>query len=200
MMRLIFAVLGLVFAGAIFFLYTKPAYDGVQATQAQIAEYNAALDKATELQQLKQTLLSRYNALDPNALDRLQKMLPDHVDNISLILELDNLAGRYGMALANVDISSPQSTASTATPLGSIGASGQRYDSLTLRFSTRGSYDDFTAFLADLESSLRVVDLVSLSLSPGGIVSAQDRSGKKVSGPPVPIYNYDITLRTYWLK
>jgi len=200
MMRLIIAVLGFVAAGGIFFFYTKPAYDGIQSTQIQIAQYNAALDKATELQQLKQTLLSRYNALDPEALARLQKMLPDHVDNISLILELDNVASRYGMALANVDVSAPQSTASSATALGSIGASNQKYDSLTFKFSTKGTYDDFLRFLSDLQSSLRIVDLVSLSLSAGG--SAAQAPAAKVPPKPAekPIYNYDITLRTFWLK
>jgi Tfp pilus assembly protein PilO len=105
MIRLFLALLMLIVAGSLFFMYTKPGYDALHVTETKIAQYNAALDKAAELQQLKQTLLSRYNALDPNDLSRLQKMLPDHVDNIGLILELDNLASRYGMALANVDIS-----------------------------------------------------------------------------------------------
>jgi len=190
-MRLIFAVIGLVCAGAIFFLYTKPTYDSIQVVQGQIAEYNTALDKATELQQLKQTLLSRYNAIDPNELDRLQKMLPDQVDNIGLILELDSLATKYGMALANVDVSSPANDGS-ATPVGSIGASSQTYDSLTLKFSTNGTYEQFLKFLSDLQSSLRVVDLVSLSLAA--------ETGPQAGSSSDPVYTYDITLRTYWLK
>ncbi len=198
MFRLIFAIAILVAAGAIFFVYTKPAYDATSATQAQIGQYNAALDKATQLQQLKQSLLSKYNALDPSSLDRLQKLLPDHVDNISLILELDNLATRYGMALANVDVSTPSSASTAATPLGSIGSASQTYDSLTFRFSTKGTYNQFLEFLGDLQSSLRIVDLVSLSLAEDTAATAAQ--GKTASAPSQPIYDYDITLRTYWLK
>lgn len=198
MMRLILATVGLLLAGGIFFLYTKPAYDGTQAVQAQVAQYNAALDKATELQQLKQTLLSRYNAFNPVDLDRLQKMLPDHVDNISLILDLDNLAGRYGMALVNVDVSSPQSVASAATPLGAIGASSKKYDSVTLKFSTRGTYTDFLLFLTDLESSLRVVDLSSLSIS--STLAPASGQQAQIQASSEPVYNYNVALRTYWLK
>ena len=139
--RLIIGTIAILIAGGVFFFYTQPSYDTVQAQQAQIDQYNQALDKAAELQTLKQTLLSRYNSFDPNALDRLQKLLPDHVDNIALILDLDSIATRYGLALQNVDIS----TAGVATPanqtaIGAIGSTNQAYDSLTLTFTTQGTY------------------------------------------------------------
>ncbi|MEY4747223.1 MAG: hypothetical protein RLZZ416_272 [Candidatus Parcubacteria bacterium] len=203
MTRLLFALVGLILAGGIFIFYTRPAYDNVQASQVEIVGYNAALDKARELQQLKQTLLSRFNAFDPANLDRLQKLLPDHVDNVRLILDLDNLANRYGLSLQNVDISSSAAQdKKSQTAIGAIGASSQKYDSLTLTFSTRGTYANFYQFLSDLESSLRIVDLASLSLTPESRSPVAAPAGKK--GEPVqtpePIYAYNITLRTYWLK
>lgn len=195
MIRLILATIAFIAAGAIFFLYTQPAYDTVQATQAQIAQYNAALDKATELQQLKQSLLARYNAFDPNSLARLQKLLPDHVDNIALILDLDSIASRYGLAMQNVDIATSDSqTPTNQTPVGAIGGSNQAYDSLTLTFSTQGTYDSFIQFLTDLETSLRIVDLVSLTISPAAAANGPQGPSSQSS------YNYNITLRTYWLK
>ncbi len=199
MMRLIIAVLGMTLAGGIFFLYTKPSYDSVQATQAEISQYDAALDKASELQKLKQSLLSRYNAFNPNELNRLHKLLPDHVDNVRLILDLDNLAGQFGLSLQNVDVSSSANReAKSQTAIGVIGTSNQKYDSLTLSFRTRATYTNFLEFLGGLESSLRIVDLVSLSIEP-------DSAGAVSTGPTrgsvsEPIYNYNITLRTYWLK
>ena len=188
-MKLIFAIVGVVAAGAIFFFYTRPAYDGIQLAQAQINDYNTALDKAAELQTLKQSLLSRYNSFNPSDIERLQKLLPDHVDNVRLILDLDSLAGRYGLSLQNVDVSKIDSGKSQ-TALGAIGSSNQKYESLTLKFSTRGTYANFEQFLRDLETSLRIVDLASLSLTDS---SEAGRVGE-------PLYTYDITLRTYWLK
>lgn len=198
MTRLIIAIVALVAAGGIFFAYTKPAYDTVQASQVQIAQYNQALDKAAELQQLKQGLLSRYNAFDPQALGRLQKLLPDHVDNIALILDLDSIASRYGLALQNVDVSrSGGTTPTNQTAIGAVGSSNRGYDSLTLTFSTQGTYANFLQFLTDLETSLRVVDLVSLKVASGASGGAPSGS---VKGPSEPTYSYTITLRTYWLK
>jgi len=199
MVRIITAIVALVLAGGIFFFYTQPAYDTVQTAQAQINDYNAALDKAAELQQLKQSLLSRYNAFDPGSLDRLQKLLPDNVDNIGLILELDNLAGRYGLALQNVDVSTADSqTPAGGAAIGAIAGANQNYSSLTLTFGTAGSYDSFVKFLTNLESSLRVVDLVSLTIASGA--STNQGTIGHTGTAAQPSYTYNIILRTYWLK
>lgn len=194
MVKLILGVVFMCAAGAVFFLYTQGAYDSMKGTQAKIAEYNTALDKAAELQKLKQNLLERFNAFDPQALDRLKKLLPDHVDNIALILDLDSIAGRYGLALQNVDVSSsaPQ-TKSRQVAVGAIGTANQGYDSLTFSFSTQGTYSNFLQFMTALESSLRVVDLSSLAIGRASSVPGTGASKE-------PLYSYNLTLRTYWLK
>ncbi len=187
--KTIIAVVIFVVAGFVFFFYTKPAYATVGDLQAQIAQYQQALDKAAQLQALKQKLLARDNSFNPSDLSRLQTMLPDHVDNIGLILELDNLASHYGMALENVDVATAQSGTSDQSAGAVVGASAQKYDSLTLHFATYGTYDNFRSFLTDLESSLRIVDLQALTLSAQG-----------TPGSSATAYHYDMTIKTYWLK
>ncbi len=191
MTRYIISLVLMIAAGAIFFLYTKPTYDGVQVEAAQIAEYDAALQKAAELQAVKQNLLTKYNNFDPQSLERLQKLLPDHVDNVALILDLDNLAGQYGLGLENVDVSTPASAATSKSAVGAAGGAGLKYDSVTISFSTRGTYPKFLDFMQSLEKSLRVVDLVALSIDQDGTGPAQGSE---------PQYAYKLTLRTYWLK
>ncbi len=189
MTRTILSLCILAASGAIFFLYTKPAYDSVRIVQAQISEYDQALAKAGELQKLKETLLSRFNAFNPTDIDRLQKLLPDHVDNVRLVLDLDTLANQRGFALQNVVISAPGTeTVPGREPV--IGRDRQTFDSLTLRFATAGTYPKFVEFMKALEESLRIVDVVSLTLDPDSSATAGGE----------PIYRYDITLRTYWLK
>jgi Tfp pilus assembly protein PilO len=189
MSRTLFSLLFLGAAGGLFFFYTKPAYDGVRTVQTQIDQYDQALNKAAELQRLKQSLLSRYNAFNPADVDRLHKLLPDHVDNVRLVLDLDTLASQHGFALQNVVIDAPGTTAQDEQV--SIGPSRQTYDSLTLKFATSGTYPKFVEFINSLESSLRLVDVVALTMDP-------DASGNGT--PTDPVYRFDITLRTYWLK
>jgi Tfp pilus assembly protein PilO len=190
MFRTIISIVGVLGAIGIFFFYTRPTYDDVQVTQSKIVEYDAALQKAAELQALKQDLLKKYNAFNPNDLDRLKKLLPDHVDNVRLILDLDSLAQRHAMAVQNVVVTTQQVDSATQSAVGAISSSKQGYDSITMKFTTQSTYPTFQQFLSDLESSLRIVDLVSLKITP----STDGSTGKE------PGYSFDVTIKTYWLK
>ncbi len=191
MMRFIIAILGFSIAGGVFVLYTKPSYDSVKVVQAEIAQYDQALDRANELQALKQSLLSRYNTFDPQDIERLHKLLPDHVDNVRLVLDFDNLANKHSLAIQNVVIGrgTPDAVPGRTQNVEVIGGTVKAYESLTLKFSTQGTYQGFVTFMEDVQASLRIVDLVSLTLAP----ASADQEGE-------PVYRYDVTIRTYWLK
>lgn len=189
MIRMIIAAILIIAAGAVFFVYTQPTFDSLQSARAQSSEYDQALAKAAELQQLKNSLLSRYNSFNPSDLNRLQIMLPDSVDNIRLILDLNNMAATYGMALQNVVVNAPLSTPTGA--ISTLSAGGQKYGSLTLQFSTNGTYTQFKQFLGDLERSLRIVDIETISIQSSSAPTAPGVS---------PSFTYNMTVRTYWLK
>lgn len=199
MVKIIVSVISLTVAAGVFFMFTESHYNNTKALQLNIDRHNQALEKSAELKKLQETLLSRFNAFKKSDIDRLHKLLPDHVDNVRLILDLDHLASTFGMALQNVVISPPASENAENTVIGSIGAGKQKYDSLTMKFSTHGTYAKFIAFMEGLESSLRIVDLVALSLTPEGAESG----GTKIAGAQsasAPSYKYEITIRTYWLR
>ena len=196
MIRNLFALIALVAAIGIFFLYTDPSYSQIQTLSAQNAQYDAALANATQLEQFKQTLLTRFNSFNPTDLKRLSTMLPDQVDNIRLILDLDNIAASHGMAMQNVNVSASASQSGNTTAVGAITTAQQPYNSLTLQFTTTGTYTQFKQFLGDLQSSLRIVDVVSLVISntvPSAVTAGQGASA-------APQYTYVMTLQTYWLR
>lgn len=187
------SIVALVAAGAIFFMYTQPTYDKVKDSAVQIAQYDEALTKANELLKLRDTLLEQRKKFRDEDITRLEKLLPDHVDNVRLILDIDSLAGKHGMAIQNVVVSSSQTAKSSQTAIGTVSSSKQKYDSLTIKFNTQGTYENFRTLLDDMQKSLRVVDLVSLSIAPAG-------AGTPTGPNSAPLYNFEIALRTYWLK
>jgi Tfp pilus assembly protein PilO len=142
--------------------------------------YNQALNRSRELLNVRDQLVSRFNAFPQSNLSRLEKLIPDHVDNVRLILDLDAIAIKYGMRVRNVSISSDQ----TRVERGALGSGDKPYESVILSFSVSGSYDTFRQFLTDLEHSLRLVDVVGLSFTSN----------------EVGIYNYTLSVKTYWLK
>jgi Tfp pilus assembly protein PilO len=179
MIRFLIPIFLLASSAGLFFLYIDPTYQTILELRAQEAQFNEALNRSRELQQARDTLLSRYNTFSQSDVDRLTKLLPDNVDNVRLILDIDGIASKYNMRTRNVTVTDSSSDDSNA-----IGTNQGPVGSVVLNFSVTATYDNFTRFIKDLESSLRIVDLVGLSFT-----SEQGDA-----------YDFDVSLRTYWLK
>ncbi|MCI0619679.1 type 4a pilus biogenesis protein PilO [Candidatus Wolfebacteria bacterium] len=178
-MRLITPIILILAATALYIWYINPTYADVRTLRTEEAQYDAALTRSQELIAVRDALLTTYNAFPTRELERLQRMLPDHVDNVRLILDIDNIAAQYGMALQNISIGEAASRG------GDIGADTSPTGAITLSFTVRAPYDSFQNFLMDLEDSLRIVDVTELSFATA------DETG---------LTGYTVTLRTYWLK
>ena len=183
-MKGILPIIALVIAGLAFYFYIDPTYKEIQTLRAEEATLSAALTRALELQATRDQLLSRYNTFNPEDLARLEKMLPDHVDNVRLALDMDSLAASYGMRIRNVSIEKPDEKKPQGRKTQVVGPDERTYESMALSFTVTGQYDTFRTFLADLEKSLRLVNLEQLSFS----------------STDVGLYDFTVTLRTYWLK
>jgi Tfp pilus assembly protein PilO len=164
-----------------FFGFVDPRYEGIKVLRAESAQYGNALDNARKLQEIRDSLRSTYNTIPTKDLDRLKKLLPDHVDNVRLIIDISDIARQYGLTLRsvkNVDAAVVAKERETfdleESPIGSV----------TLNFSVDAAYNNFVAFLKDLEASLRIVDITSLSFE------VRD----------VSTYTFDVGIKTYWLK
>jgi Tfp pilus assembly protein PilO len=200
-MRYITPVILIGIAIAFFFMVTNPIYNDISSKKGEVTSYNEALDNSKALANVRDQLTAKYNAIDSNNLIKLQTLLPDNVNNIRLILEIEQIASPFGMVLSDVkyDASTPAAgvaAADTATVVqgGNTNTSTSKdYGTFDLEFSTSGTYDNFINFTKSLESNLRIVDISSVSFSSDTAVSTS-----KTSSPD--IYQYDFKIKTYWLK
>ena len=167
-----------------FFFYVNPAYKDIQVLQEESEQFDEALDKSKELQKIRDELLLKYNSFSSDDLDRLEKLLPDNVDNVRLVLDLDGIASTYGLSVRDVTISSEDEEENKEVNI--IGPKGNLFNSINLSFSVTATYNDFLLFLRDLEESLRIVDIRGLSFEA------------PIEGSNFSEYN--ISLETYWLK
>ncbi len=179
MMRIIMPLLLLAAAIGLFVVYTNPTYQQVQAQSAQASQLNDALLKAQQLQSLRDQLMAKRNAFAASDLTKLQNILPDNVDNIRLILDINNVAYRHGLTLSNLKLNTSSDSQGNNTVVGSTGPIG----SLQIGFSVTTDYNTFIAFLQDLEHSERLIDITDISF-------VTDTSS---------LTTYNITFRTYWL-
>lgn len=181
-MRFVIPSVLLIAAIGLFVVYTNPTYQSSQEITMQVSSYDEALDRSQELRRARDELLARRNTFATEDLQKLQRMLPDNVDNIRLIIEINNIASKHALALQNVELGE-LSDSRQARSTFSVGASGDPIGSVDVSFSLSTTYEKFLAFLADLERSLRIVDVQGITFSADETVS-----------------QYNLTIRTYWLQ
>lgn len=162
----------------LFFGYVDPTYSEIKALNAEKASYDEALDNSKNLQQERDKLRDKLDAMPGADLDGLAKLLPDNIDNVRLIIDIDEMAKKYGMSIRNFKTDAAEKKET-------IGRDNSAYGTLTLTFSTSASYTIFLAFMRDLERSLRLIDISSISFTA-------------VDGNP--LYDYNVAIKTYWLK
>lgn len=177
---------------ALFFVYTSPIYNDVNLLREEMSAYNEALNNSKALEQERDKLTQKYNAIGGENLSKLQKLLPEGVDNIRLVLELEKLALPYGMVLKDVkyDATQKDAVASPGVIQGAVTSPNAHkdYGVWSLEFSTEGSYSNFINFLKDIENNLRIVDVTSVSFASSTTGNLSDS------------YKYSLKVKTYWLK
>ena len=181
----------------VFMTLTSPLYSDIQALRETSASYDQALTNSKDLEKERDKLTQVYNSIEPENLNKLQKLLPDNVDNIRLILEIEKIAAPYGMVLRDVKYDTDKTSATEASAPIQGGDTTQiahkEYGVWSLGFSTNGTYNNFMSFIKDLESNLRIVDISSISFS-------SDIGGAGLNPAFKEAYKYDFKIKTYWLK
>ncbi|MBP9711756.1 MAG: hypothetical protein KBD55_01860 [Candidatus Pacebacteria bacterium] len=183
--------------------FTNPLYQSIGELKIKVSSYDEALSNSKALEIERDKLSAKYKAINPENLSKLEKLLPENVDNIRLILEIEKIASPYGMALKDVkyddeikDTGTKASTPKTAPVAqgGSAPAEKKDYGTWNLEFSTTATYDNFISFVQDLESNLRIVDISSVEFS--SVESGSSNSTQSST----PVYKYVFKIKTYWLK
>lgn len=172
---------------AIFFTYTDPTYKEVKALNVKYAQYQDVLNKSEELLKQRKNLQDKYTSFAEDDISKLKKLLPDTVDNVRLIIDIDEIAKRkeFNLLIKNVRLDdSKASKAGVKDSANTITSGDSKYGTIPMGFSVSADYDTFLGFLEALESSLRIVDVTNISLKQGAN----------------NVYSFDVSLKTYWLK
>lgn len=199
-MRYIFLLIIIAVSIGSVILIVKPRYENLKQARTDVSSYGSSLDTAEKLKQSREELIAKYNAIPKNDLDSLKTLLPDAVDNIRLIIQIDSIAQKNNLStLRDVDYqkvediqTSPSADGGEATTI----APSLPYGDLSLSFQTAGTYANFLAFVADLEQNLRLVDIVSVDFSTNEGQQGQQEQSQN----PGSNLTYQVTLKTYWLK
>ena len=188
-MKNIISIIIAIPAIASFVLVVQPQYKEIQELQKKSGELEQVLANARKLQSLRDDLLEKRNSLNQSDLVRLEKMIPDNVDNVKLILELQNVANQYNLQIetANTekeDEVAPGPEKKEKKEASLVDIESRDYGIITLNFNLSGSYQNFLSFLRDIQRNLGVTDIRNVGFASSG----------------TDTYNFQLSLDTYWLK
>lgn len=179
MIRLVISILFFVGAWLLFANFTNPTFASIDALRAEGARLDVALTKANELRAERTKLSSKFNLFSEEEKDRLEKFLPESVDNVRLLIDIDRIADAHGLQISTVTIQ--QNTVSADVGRGEQGG----YGVAVLTFGVTASYEVFLEFLNDLERSLRLIDVTEIAFA------SSDNSA---------LMTYSLKIQTYWLS
>lgn len=204
-MRFFLPILFILVAVVVFVGVTNPVYGDIQNLSLQAESFNEALANSKRLQSRRDELTQKYNSFPRSSVEALEIMVPNSVDNIGLIQEIQRMALQLGIIIKNVNFDPNQidledgefeegvtSTTKSvqAVPKKGAAVENKLYDTFLLEFTIEGSYADFVAFLQELERNLRIVDISHINFS----ASSLDKNGNFSE-----VYEYTFTTKTYRL-
>lgn len=178
MMKNFISILFIVGAVVLFWFWIKPLLNDTDALSAKKGAIDKALADSRQMQEMRQSILDKYNAVSEEDLSRLSKMLPEKQIIANLILEVENVAKNSGVLFKNFDsskVAAEEKTQSAVkyeysggeTSSAVAGKAQKPYSKVAFGVSVSAPYESFIVFLKEMENSLHMVDVNSISFSSG---------------------------------
>jgi len=181
-MRSLMPILLITVSLALFYVFIDPRLEVVRDLVEEENQYQEAILKAEELMVVRDQLLSQYNSIPDSDLNRLERIVPDSVNFVKLVADIDSIGGNHGIVPKGINIAE---VLDQSLGIGDP-ASLKPYLSSTISFSFISSYEDLVSFLTDLEKSLQMIDIKSITFSAEG----ENRG----------LYTFNVSFDTYWLR
>lgn len=198
MNKYIFPTILILIAGGIYFTFTQGQIEKLSSLRATNAAYEKAVENATELVKRRDQVIAAYNSISPDNIDRLDKILPEEVDIVRLIIDVRTLFGRRGVTINAIQTEHDSTVVkkeNTARPNLSADVvadapletdnTADAVEPVAVSFEFVTTYPVFVQLLKDMESSLRVVDVSKVEMEP-------DEDQNKIK--------FTLELRTYWIR
>lgn len=178
-MRLLLPLLLFMIAGGLFFGLTSSLFVTIDGLRLEQQRVENDLASAKELSARFNVLSEQANTIKKTDLALLESLVPKTVDTVDLLVKINGVAKSSAMLLSDVKIKTEEAK-TNSTSINTVPGLG----TVTFNFSVLGSYGALKQFLANLERSLRLVDVTVINFN----VADQDPN------------QYNIELKTYWIK
>lgn len=202
-------------------LYVRPEYNRTQSSRADLEKLSSIVEDTNKIKELINQTGDILDTVDVDNQARFDVFLPEKLDTIRFANNLQSIGLRNNIAISGVKVEEKKSDSSTKPTIGataepntvfSIGqqasdkaqkdtqagvASKEKYTITKTNFSFATTYSSLLIFLKDLEKSLGLINVTSLSFKPLSSTVASDSK----TGMDLPdLYQFTVEIETYSLK
>jgi Tfp pilus assembly protein PilO len=144
-----------------YYFYIVPIAGKVKLLSQKKNDYNTVIQEAKDLTAKRDQILQDYNTISQEDMDRLNKALPDKFDPVTFVNDLKNMADQRKLSFGGFMTSDNRSDTRQEDP---TAESTQAYRTTTATFKVVGIYSDVVGFLNDIETSLRIIDVIGIDI------------------------------------
>lgn len=187
MQRFLLPLFLMTMAGLIGLFIIMPEYETIRRLQAEELALEADIASAEKIGTKVDLLKKQYAAFPEGGEEKLHVLLPEKIDMVRYIVDVNAIVTKSGLTMDSpvVKSNSEKKPASEET--------GPVLGESAISFSVHASYSDFLRLLGNLEKSLALRDITTITFT------ANDVSGgfALVNKAGQPLRTYEITLKTH---
>jgi Tfp pilus assembly protein PilO len=185
-MKFILPIIVLGMCVATYFLYISGTADEVRALSMKKASYDVVLQTAKDVVALRDDVLAESNNISEANINKLNKIVPAIFNSVLFANDINSMASKNNLIVKDFRVN-PQVTQDRILMISEQAPTP--YKTTVIAFRMVGQYSSFVKFLTDLESNLRLVDVVGLSIRAMGGANSTDNS-----------LEYLLEMNTYSLR
>lgn len=174
----LFSLLAFLVAVFIIFVFLIPQWSGIGNQRAEKINKQKYSNELKAIVAHIDELSGMYVASEEN-LGKLSLAIPSESELPNLLIQLDDIAVKNGMAIGDIKFDIVKNAENT----------GEGVDVIKINLDIKGTYLDFKKTLADIERNVRLMDVSSIGFS--GIESGVAESD---------LIRFAVSLNTYYLK
>ena len=196
--KLISQIVLVIAAVLIVFTYVRPTFSAIKHTQDETYQYTDAVQKATEYNQKLATLIQKQNSFSAANLQALQTYLPNSVDSMSVVSDLNTIAQMSGIKITEAEkqpLTNTSQNARRKAASGTATSSSPQLKPIEFAVTLHGTYDSFKQFMSLIAKN--DYPLVPVDVSVGKFTTAGQQSSVIATNPAA---DYTLTIRTFTLS
>lgn len=146
---------------SVFFLI-KPQFKEISFLKSEADYFKENFNNVQKVRDLRDKYLKDYNEISEENKAKLSAMIPKAVNEGEMMLMLDSIAKTNSMSLTGISFAKEEDQTSAILGLGKKDSS---YIPYFFSMDLAGAYAGFKNFLRDIERSLLIIDIDSVSFS-----------------------------------